>query len=126
MKIIYFFLQMFTQVKPFTSTIKGKVTDKDTQKPLAFATVMLFNKFNKYDIRKKITDKDGNFVFQNIENGYYTIGSVGVKYKPLIIRWIKHDGMSEIAVDLPLVMHNFEKGWFHYAPKMKNIFEDKM
>lgn len=63
MKMVNFFLQMFTQVKPCTSNIKGKVIDKVTQKPLAFATVMLFNKFDKNDIREKITDKDGNFIF---------------------------------------------------------------
>lgn len=62
--------------------INGKVVDEKSGNSLDFATVTLLNAINNQSVRGGQTDLNGNFTFENIENGSYLLKISFVGYAP--------------------------------------------
>jgi len=94
MKKIPFLLltMMFISIVGFSQTpagsITGKITDGGDQKIIDAATVSLYKAVDSSLVKVNITDKEGNFEFQNISAGkYYLLAtSIGhlATYSPVI------------------------------------------
>ncbi len=54
-------------------TIKGRVLEYENQKPLEFATVCLISKLDSTIFCGTITDKNGQFIFNQIKSGNYLL-----------------------------------------------------
>ncbi|NVN94750.1 MAG: mucoidy inhibitor MuiA family protein [Bacteroidetes bacterium] len=63
------------------SAIKGKVTDKSTKEPIAFANILLMQ--NGKQFAGTTTDFDGNYLIKPIQPGYYSLKCSYVGYKPM-------------------------------------------
>lgn len=61
-------LSLLAQENNLTQTVRGQITDRQTQEPIEFATVVLFNSEKQY---VAITDKKGEFFLHNIPVGRY-------------------------------------------------------
>lgn len=61
--------------------LKGKVIDKDTKEPIAFANVLL--ELNDTLVGGATTDFNGNYVIESIEPGIYDVKATYVGYKPV-------------------------------------------
>jgi hypothetical protein len=77
MKFVLSILLILTSATAFTQTdalgvLSGNLLD-EKKKPLAGATVTLFQILDSSKGKTSITDKDGNFSFSAIPNGYYKL-----------------------------------------------------
>ena len=71
---VIFWGTSFAQVIP--GSIAGKITDGGDQKIIDAATVSLYKAADSSLVKVNLTDKAGNFEFQNIPEGkYYVIAS---------------------------------------------------
>ncbi len=71
---VIFWGSSFAQDLP--GTISGKITDGGDQKIIDAATISLYKAKDSSLVKVNITDKDGNFEFQNIPEGkYYVVAS---------------------------------------------------
>ena len=62
-----------------STSLSGKVTDKDTGEPILFGNVVLYQ--NDKLVTGVETDFDGNFNFSNIEPGTYDVAVFYVGYQ---------------------------------------------
>jgi hypothetical protein len=62
---------LFAQVRADGGTISGSVTSKPGNKPLEYASVVLFNSADSTIISGTMTSSDGKFVIEHIPNGNY-------------------------------------------------------
>ena len=63
-----FYLPSFSQS---TSSLKGKVTDKDTNEGIPFTNIKL--SLDGVFVAGAVTDMDGYYQFHSLEPGYYTL-----------------------------------------------------
>lgn len=62
--------------------IKGRVIDSLSSKPLDYATISVFFKGDKKPVNGAVTDKQGNFVVDNLQPGTYRLVAEFLGYKP--------------------------------------------
>jgi hypothetical protein len=82
-----------------TQTIRGRVIDRDTKTPIAYATVVLLHTSPPTG---SITDAEGYFRLPDVPVGRYTIEVSFVGYEPLIINEIVVSSAKETILSLPL------------------------
>lgn len=70
----------YSQTSPSNHTLKGVVVDSATKKPADYVTIALKTAADK-SIKSALSDNEGAFVFDNIDNGAYKIVIVAVGYK---------------------------------------------
>lgn len=84
----YIFLTGFILISQFANaqlaggggTVSGHLVDATNGQPLDFATVSLFRKPDKQPVKSMQTDAQGNFKFQNINDGTYFLRVIFVSY----------------------------------------------
>ena len=62
-------------------SIRGRVFDRTTNKPVEFSNVILFNKKDSLQVSGTVTDKTGIFILHNIRNGKYYLFVRFIGYK---------------------------------------------
>lgn len=84
--LILFSMAAFAQT--YTGSISGRITDGGDQKIIDAATVSLYKSIDSSLVKISITDKDGNFQFQNIAPGKYYLLATSIghlsTYSPTI------------------------------------------
>lgn len=63
------------------ATVSGKVIDKDSEEPLPFANVVLYQGTDTISVDGTITDENGIFVLNDLKSGNYTIKVMYIGYK---------------------------------------------
>jgi len=85
---IFIFISIGTFAQSPTGSISGKITDGGDQKIIDAATVSLYKSPDSSLVKINITDKQGNFQFQNLKAGGYFLlaSSIGhlSTYSPII------------------------------------------
>jgi ferric enterobactin receptor len=76
--ILFFFI---TSAFAQKSTLKGIVIDNQTLEPIEYASVSLVSQTDNSVVSGVITDKNGNFVIQNIQSGNYKIKIYFIGYE---------------------------------------------
>lgn len=66
---------------PAKPVIKGKIIDKDTESPLEFATITIFNATDSTLVTGGVTDIDGNFEIE-VKPGSYWVKLEYIAYQP--------------------------------------------
>ncbi len=63
------------------TTLKGKVVDKETLKPVAYANISIYNKCNEELVSGDMSNKDGEFELKAAEgsNYYVVVSHLGYK-----------------------------------------------
>lgn len=72
LKLLSYFFIFFSVILTFSQSIMGTINDESNQ-PLEFANVVLYNTNSKEFITGVISNNDGNYTFENIPNGKYYI-----------------------------------------------------
>ncbi|NVN95100.1 MAG: TonB-dependent receptor [Bacteroidetes bacterium] len=75
-------LMVFSQ----SGELKGKITDKDTKEPIAFANIIIEQAGKQFG--GGTTDFDGNYTIKPIPAGHYDVKATYVGYKPLLIKGV--------------------------------------
>ena len=76
-------LQAWTQTLP-TVRVKGRITDKDSQQPLADATVALLSAKDSSRITGGFTDAKGVFSLDGVKEGSYKLYITFLGYQPVL------------------------------------------
>ncbi len=66
--------------------LKGKITDKETKEPIAFANIIIEQAGKQFG--GGTTDFDGNYTIKPIPAGRYDVKATYVGYKPLLIKGV--------------------------------------
>ena len=82
-----------------TSTVKGKVTDKDTKQPLFGVSVFLLNSNPPQGAN---TDADGNFVLQNVPVGRHSFRFTYVGYEEAMVSEVLVISSKDLTVNIEL------------------------
>ncbi len=64
-----------------TGIISGKVFDADSQAPVEYANVIVFNLTDSMQVTGGITNKDGNFILRGIPNGNFYVDVQFIGYE---------------------------------------------
>lgn len=78
-------------------TIRGKVVDANTNEPVPFASVVIWN-----TTIGAMTDFDGNFLFTGIKPGFVEVRVSSVGYKPYITGSVMVTNDNEVNLTVPL------------------------
>ncbi|NUM72183.1 MAG: TonB-dependent receptor [Ignavibacteriaceae bacterium] len=103
-KVILILILMVGKVLVAQSTsLNGKVTDKENKQPLNAATVTLHNITDSAMVTGAATDANGNFIIPGVKNGDYYLKISYIGYEPLFVNKlnIQSQGKMEIG-DLQL------------------------
>lgn len=84
LSIAFLFMSQF-----ISGQITGKIQDTSDNYPLEYATVALYNQYDKSLVTGVITDIDGVFVIENIKNGRYYLEASFVGYSSKTIENIE-------------------------------------
>ena len=82
-------------------TIKGRVVDNDTKKPIEFASVVLMALPDSSIKSSALTDQKGGYTFNNVNDGSYIVKAQIVGYKPNISPSFKSTPNTVVA-DIPI------------------------
>jgi hypothetical protein len=82
-----------------TQTVRGKVSDVETNIPLPGATVIIEN---SDPLIGTVTDLDGNFRFDNVPVGRQTIKATFMGYQPWMVSNIEVSSAKEVVLDIKL------------------------
>lgn len=82
-----------------TSTVKGKVTDKDTKQPLFGVSVFLLNSNPPQGAN---TDANGNFVLQNVPVGRHSFRFTYVGYEEAMVSEVLVISSKDLTVNIEL------------------------
>lgn len=99
-RCLLFFLSLlpfFATAQNLTQTLRGKVTDADTGKPLAGATVQVLE-----NQTGAVTDSLGNYRLENVPVGRYQIQASFVGYQTLSVTEILVESGREVVQNLEL------------------------
>ncbi|MFY7788096.1 MAG: carboxypeptidase-like regulatory domain-containing protein, partial [Thermoflexibacteraceae bacterium] len=80
-KLLTFLFSVGSLYAHAQTNIKGKV--KDTETPLAFATVALLQSKDSSLVKAGYSNDDGTFAFSGVENGSYLVSVTAIGYKKL-------------------------------------------
>jgi uncharacterized membrane protein YgcG len=89
-----FFLVAFGISK--AQTIKGVVVDKDDKGGVTGATVTLSSVSDSSKIQRLSTNKNGSFVFQNVDSGVYKLIITSVSYQAIQMRLSVRDSVMRL------------------------------
>lgn len=78
-------LVIFFDLEPIISRIRGRVTDHNTGEPLYGALVMLRDYTTRDLLRAMPTNENGNYLFEPLEPGQYTLEISMETYNPAVI-----------------------------------------
>jgi hypothetical protein len=92
------FIGLYSHAQP-TQTIRGKVVDADSRKPLLGANILILE---AGPITGVITDESGDFIIENVPVGRYTLLVSYVGYKSTILRDILVGTGKEVFLDVGL------------------------
>lgn len=81
-----------------TQTVKGTITDKISEKPLAGASVMVKN---GKDL-SAISNSSGQFIINNVSTGRVTVTVVAIGYKTVLIPEVLVTAGKEVIMDIAL------------------------
>ena len=85
-KLFFIAMLCLSVINVVAQQIKGKVIDSETDDPLEFVNIALFNANNKNKLEMGLTsDLDGNFIFNNVKIGNYELKISYVGYNEVII-----------------------------------------
>jgi len=87
---LFFTLNLFADGVPDGGLVRGMVYDKDSKKPIEFATIALFSAMDSALITGTITDGEGNFQATQIAEGSYFmkinfLGYEELQYSDIVI-----------------------------------------
>jgi len=82
----------------FTQTVRGKIVDAQTSRPIEFASIVLENNPEK----GATTDSLGNFRLSDIPVGRHDFRVTFVGYKPFLLKEILVTSSKEVILDIPL------------------------
>ena len=74
-----------TFAQSHTGSISGRITDGGDQKVIDAATVSLYKSTDSSLVKINITDKEGNFEFQNLAAGKYFLLATSLGIYPLTV-----------------------------------------
>jgi outer membrane receptor protein involved in Fe transport len=77
--------------------VKGKVIDFQTKDAIPYASVAILNADDKQPVNGAVTSGEGEFTFQNIKSGKYTIQVSFMGYQPKIITDVQLNKDMKIA-----------------------------
>ncbi|MBP1638025.1 MAG: hypothetical protein H6Q18_814 [Bacteroidetes bacterium] len=99
-RYLYIFsLLIFTSsLQAQNSTIKGRITDKDTNEPLIGASVIIVGLSTGV-----ASDFDGNFVIPNVKSGKYILKTSFISYRTDTIRGLIVEAGKETILDIKLL-----------------------
>jgi CarboxypepD_reg-like domain len=98
--LFFFSSQMFSQeTKLLSQTIRGQVVDKESQKTLPGANVILLN---TNPLKATTTDSEGNFRINNVPLGRHNIQVSYIGYKPYIISEMQVTASKEVVLHVQL------------------------
>ncbi|UTW68304.1 von Willebrand factor type A domain-containing protein [bacterium SCSIO 12643] len=117
--LIFFISLSATQAQ---STLKGKITDKDSGEPLPFANIDL--RLDNKTLSRAQSDFDGNFIFKNVAPNTYTIRVACIGYKPVQISNIELSIDSIKHIDIKMQPTTIEMQEFVMV-EYKNRLIDK-
>lgn len=82
-----------------TQTIRGAVVDRDSKITLPFANVVVLN---TYPLIGTTTDADGNFTFEDLPTGRYTLKASYVGYEEAVLSEILLGSAKEVSVTIEI------------------------
>ncbi len=82
-----------------TQTLRGTVRDRDSQQPLPFASVAIMN---TYPMRGDITNESGQFRFENLPVGRYTLKISYVGYEEAVLSELQLGSARELVVEVDI------------------------
>lgn len=83
-KFLFSFLLLLLTGSVFAlQSIRGKIVDESTNRPLDFVNVALLTAGNPAPTTGVVSDEDGNFYLPNVPNGKYTLRISFVGYNPI-------------------------------------------
>jgi len=93
-----------TPIHKITGTILGNLQDGKTGKAIQGANVTLYLKENKNIFKNSITDKNGEFIFDKINFGYYqlSIKMIGYGQYQLDSLWLRSEKDEIYLSDIQL------------------------
>ncbi|AUC77133.1 TonB-dependent receptor [Olleya sp. Bg11-27] len=97
--LLFSFLSLSVFTQEITQTIKGNITDISSQKPLAFATVIIIG---TTPIIGATTDVDGHFIIKNIPVGRYSLKASFLGYESIIKPEIMVTSAKEVILNISL------------------------
>ncbi|TNE80372.1 MAG: TonB-dependent receptor [Bacteroidetes bacterium] len=72
-KLLPLLALLLSSLPTFAQTMKGKVVDADTKKPIEFATIALFKQGDSTPQKGSLSDLSGQFTITAVKIGYYAI-----------------------------------------------------
>jgi ferric enterobactin receptor len=75
----------FSQSKTDVGIIIGNVLEDETAKPIEGATVSIFRSGDTTNKRSQLTDKNGNFDFEDLPFGYYRVAITSIGFAETIL-----------------------------------------
>jgi hypothetical protein len=82
-----------------TQTLRGTVRDRDSRQPLPFASVAIMN---TRPMRGNITDEEGNFRFEKLPVGRYTLKISYVGYEEAVLAELQLGSARELVVEVDI------------------------
>ena len=90
--------------------IKGRVLDKNTEEPLSYVNIKVSQQGRETLLKGAVTDLDGKFTINGLQNGDYTLTLTFVGYKTLTRNFSISSknfaafSMMGISLVLPMIM----------------------
>ncbi len=100
--IILFFLLFFFSTsysQSLNQTIRGVITDQDNKQAIIGATVAIAG---SNPLKTTVTDKEGNFRFDNMEIGRITLEIANIGYKKIILPNIVVNSGKEVVLNITM------------------------
>lgn len=91
-------------IQKITGVISGNIQDGKTGKAIQGATVILYSKENKNMFKNSITDKNGEYIFDKTNFGYYqlSIKMIGYAHYQLDSLWLRSEKDEIYLSDIQL------------------------
>lgn len=82
--LLLFVLAFFQALGQVKGTIKGRASDGNTRRPVAFASVALLSAADSSIVKGAMTDTSGVFVISNVDEGHYLISLSSLEYQKVV------------------------------------------
>ena len=93
-------IQASAQQTSFTQTVKGKITDRETQIPLPGATVIVLG---TEPLQGAVTDLDGNYIIEKVNIGRLSLQVSFIGYEDVLFNEVNLTTGSELILNVQLI-----------------------